>query len=77
MPRHELSIGYRMRLLYPHRSLAAAVLLRARRDRRRGYSIAADERDRLRWWATRAGAAPALVDPFLFSIPASSIPDGP
>jgi len=69
MARHATSIGPTTRNRYPHRSLIVAVLDRARRDRLRGRTIPADERDVLRWWASRGGLTPAVVDPLLSDTP--------
>lgn len=49
----------------PYRSLAVAVLDRARLDHRRGQTITPDERGALRWWAERARLTEAVVDPLL------------
>jgi hypothetical protein len=65
MGKHGCVFGYRLRNRYPHRTLAAAVLDRARRDCLRGRSITTEERDALRWWASRGGLTSAVVDPLL------------
>jgi len=62
MARTDLSLGYRIRVRAPYRSLCVEVLLQAVRDRRRGHTLTEGERRSLRWWAARTTLGPGIVD---------------
>ena len=62
MPRHAVTYGRAERSEAPRRTLAVAVIDRARRDVQCGRALDAGELDALRWWARRAGLRSTVVD---------------